>query len=371
MFLRRQPARPDATGDAEQSVARQTADGANGAPPHDYKRLANQIHKAIAGLGTDEEAVYRTLQELRRDPDAIRELKRVYAAEHRVALLDAIYDDFSGTELQFALQLLNMGTPGSTQRIEGPPAAPADVTTAVERLRKAVEGLGTDEEAIFAVLLPFNRNTLELQQEYQRRYDEDLRDRLVDELSGSELDYALELIETPYEHYIHEGNARLSGAPFGSFGDVSTFCLPEERETSAGTKRIYWYDKEYWDSDVKLQEGRPVCGIKLLSGKSPAEAIDVMFGHQDRWQIACAEFVQIVHLYALRHTLGAKRFDQRVGAGGFRLEVQRRQSTGVDTVVTWQRTNPSGPLVRSDTGQGDPRSVDAILAAAPIGSRVR
>jgi hypothetical protein len=105
--------------------------------------------------------------------------------------------------------------------------------------------------------------------------------------------------------------------------------------------------------------------------KSPAEAIDAMFDHQNRWMIACAEFVQIAQLYALRHTLGARRFDERVGREGFTLEVQRRESTGIETEVTFSRKGPSDQMGRSDTDQLDPRRVDEILAVAPVGSRVR
>lgn len=345
-------------------------------PLLDYKRIATQIHEAIAGLGTDEEAVYRALQELGRKQTAIEELKNVYWNEYKVLLIDDIYDDFSGTELEYALQLLNMGTPGSKQTIEPTPKHPLNVTLAAVRIREAVERMGTDEEAIFAVLLPFGRNTLELQNEYHRRYDEDLRDRLVDEMSGTELDYALELLETPYEHYIHEGNQKLAGASFESFGDVSTYCLPEERETSAGgTKRIYWYDKDYWEPGVHQEQvsGSMLlsCKVELLPGKSAAAAIDAMFEHQDRWKIACAEFVQIVHLYALRHTLGATRFDERVGKDGLTLELRRRESTGLETEGVFSRKGPSELMLRKDTGQPDPRPVDQILKSAPIGSRVR
>jgi hypothetical protein len=338
-------------------------------PPLDYKRIADQIHQAIAGPGTDEEAVYRALQKLDRDRAAIDELKRVYLQNYKMTLLDDIYDDFSDEELEYALQLLNMGSPGSKQRVEEIPRNSIDVTLSARRIRESVEKMGTDEEAIFAVLLPFRQNTLELQEEYQRLYHEDLRDRLVDEMSGSELAYALELLETPYERYLQEGNEKLASAPFGSFGDLSNYCFLEDRQTSAGTKLIYWYDKEYWESGVDTVHR--TCQVKLLPGKSAAAAIDAMFDHQDRWKIACAEFVQIVHLYALRHTLGAKRFDERVGRGGFTLEVKRRESTGIDAVVTLSRQHPTQQMKRSDTGQPDPRSLEDILAAAPIGSRVR
>jgi hypothetical protein len=218
-------------------------------------------------------------------------------------------------------------------------------------------------------LLPFRRNTLGLQAEYHRRYREDLRDRLVDEMSGSELAYALDLLETPYEHYLQEANQKLASTPFGSFGDVSTYCFPEEHETTSGTTRVYWYDQEFWEPDVDQVHG--TCKVKLLPGKRPSEAIDAMFDHQGRWKIACAEFVQIAHVYALRQTLGAKRFDERFASQGLSLELKRRESTGVVSEVTYRRTSPGANMTRSDTREVDPRSVDEILAAAPIGSRVR
>jgi hypothetical protein len=60
--------------------------------------------------------------------------------------------------------------------------------------RAAVDIVGTDEEAIFATLLPFERHTAELEAAFEKRYGENLRARIVSEMSGSELDYALELL---------------------------------------------------------------------------------------------------------------------------------------------------------------------------------
>jgi hypothetical protein len=358
-------------------VARAEAPGALEPAPDkprlDFADLADRIRKAIAGLGTDEEAVYRALQALDRDPEAINELMQAYRRRHGVSLVEDIRDDFSGSELEFALQLLNLGTATAAQKIEKGSAA-TDARTAAWRIRQAVEGPGTDEEAVYAALLPFRRDTLAVQNAYQDLYGEDLRDRITDEMSGSERDYALSLLETPYEHYLHEGNSRLAGAPFGEFGKLGFLCLAEEQDLSSGSGRTYWYDRNYWEPGIEItgtgKNQRRTCKVKLLSGKSAAEAIDQMFEHQGRWKIACAEFVQIVHLYALRHVLGAKRFDQAVGEP-FTLEVKRRESTGVRTRTAFTRASPNAPMTRSDSGTPDPRGIDAILATASIGARVR
>lgn len=335
----------------------------------DLAGIADRVHEAMEGWGTDEEGVYSALQELDRDPKAIGELMKVYQARHHASLIEDIEDDFSGSELEYALQLLNMGHAGSEQRIEREWTTLSDVRSAAERIREAVEGAGTDEEAIFAALLPFKHDTLLLQRAYNDLYREDLRERLVDEMSGSELEYALSLLETPYERLVQDANQRLAGAPFGTFGDVTMFCGPEERETSGGLERTYWYDREFWEHDFDAET--KACKVRLLPGKSAAKAIDAMFDHQDRWKISCSEFVQIAHLYALRHSLGARRFDATVGAGGFTLEIKRRASTGLQTEVTFTRAKRDEAMRRSDTGEVDPRSVDGILATAPIGSRVR
>jgi hypothetical protein len=163
----------------------------------EYDNLAERIHKAIAGLGTDEEAVYLALQQLERDPTAIARLESTYLARYGVSLEADIRDDFSGTELEYALQLLGRGTAGAAQEIGAVPALPAEFDAAARRLHVAVDIWGTDEEAIYAVLRPFNRDIAkldELRNAYFRLFREDLRDRIVDEMSGDELAYALYLL---------------------------------------------------------------------------------------------------------------------------------------------------------------------------------
>jgi hypothetical protein len=163
----------------------------------DYNRLADRIHSAIEGWGTDEEAVYSALQMCQGDSTAIAELKSRYLTRHGETLEDAIRGDFSGTELEYALQLINAGTPGSAQAIGGIPANAAQWKAAAARIRDAVEGWGTDEEAIYAVLRPLNRdpNLIDtLGTTYFVEYGENMIDRIKDELSEEELDYALYLL---------------------------------------------------------------------------------------------------------------------------------------------------------------------------------
>jgi hypothetical protein len=312
--------------------------------------IADRVYDAMEGLGTDEEGVYRALQELDRDQDLINELMTVYKQRHKADLLDDIKDDFSGTELEFALQLLNLGTSDKPQSIDD--ALFLRPQEAAQRIRDAVEGPGTDEEAIYAALLPFRRNTLDLQRAYQEAYHEDLRDRIDDEMSGSQLRYALDLMETPMERYMQEASAWLKRYPAVGFG------LPWKSKD--------WYDTRFWDVvyDSKSKEYM----LKLVSG-TPHDAIDALFHEQGRWHVDCAVFVDVVQLYALRQSLGAKRFDARIGSD---MRLRAHGSTGMQRRALFQRSAASAPFSVAGKGPltegGDEASV---LAQAPIGSRVR
>jgi hypothetical protein len=164
-----------------------------------YDRLAAEVHDAMAGWGTDEEAVYRALQRLGRDPDAIGRLEQAYQRAYGESLEAAVRDDFSGEELEFALQLLGRGSATSAQHADAvAPSTPQEMRRAAARIHAAVQGWGTDEEAIFAVLLPFNRNRALIDQLKdafrQIANGESLDEVLEGELSGSERDYAFYLL---------------------------------------------------------------------------------------------------------------------------------------------------------------------------------
>ena len=188
----------------------------------DFTTLAQRIHTAIDGLGTDEEGVYGALQQCERDPAAIASLKSAYLTLFGEDLEAAIRGDFSGTELEYALQLLGGGSAGSAQAVGATPSSAADFDAAANRIRTAVEGLGTDEEAIFAVLRPLNRDPAliaKLSDAYRALYSEELADRLVDELSGQELTYCLYLLRRGPS----AGMDQVTGEMEGEVGEQATW----------------------------------------------------------------------------------------------------------------------------------------------------
>lgn len=183
-------------------IRRQVAAPAAAAPVFadtlDYDRITRDVRKGVEGWGTDEEGVYRALQRLRRDPDAIKRAQDKYRQKYKGELVADIRGDFSGGELEYALQLINLGDPTSDQAIATTlPATEAEWIATAQRVRKAVERAGTDEEAVYAVFLPFGRDVLQLnmlKSYYTELYHEWLPDRLKSEMRGSELEYALWLL---------------------------------------------------------------------------------------------------------------------------------------------------------------------------------
>lgn len=166
----------------------------------DFNALAEALHNAMAGLGTDEEAIYVSLQKLERDPAAITSLRITYKRRFGNDLEAEIRDEMSGSELDFALELLGIPPTSGPTVAAAQPSSPGQIEAAARRLAAAMAGLGTDEEAIYATLLPFNRDATlltQLKTTYQRIFGRSLQDEIVDEMSSSELAYALYLLNAP------------------------------------------------------------------------------------------------------------------------------------------------------------------------------
>ena len=140
----------------------------------DFAALAGRVHEAVAGLGTDEDAVYAALGELNHDPAATAQLSRTYLATYGETLETAIRDDFSGDELARALGLL-----GSTNGAA--PAAgsvsPATVTAApVHPPRQLPMDLATGEAVLngaFGDVVSITAGSIQIldQAEFQAAYD--------------------------------------------------------------------------------------------------------------------------------------------------------------------------------------------------------
>jgi len=157
--------------------------------------LAERLHDAMEGLGTDEEAVYGALSG--RTPEDLDAIRDAYFLAYDRTLLADVNDDFSGDELARVMGLLESHpAPAATATPEE--AAGATATRAreiAEHLREAMRGLGTAEAEIFNALEGRTPDELgAIKREYLALTDNTLETDLVDELSGDDLARALGLL---------------------------------------------------------------------------------------------------------------------------------------------------------------------------------
>ena len=173
----------------------------------DYKALAAQLHDAIYGLGTDEEAIFVALQKLEKDATAIKKLIEIYKKEYSGADLEAdIRGDMSGEELRLALELMGIKDDPKAADIVGTvPSTDDEYKAVAKKLHAAMEWPGTDEEAIYGLLMPFNRDATKLTK-LKTIYQSELSGGLTGQgleadirgdMSSDELAYALFLLNAP------------------------------------------------------------------------------------------------------------------------------------------------------------------------------
>ena len=158
-------------------------------------RLAGRIHEAIDGPGTDEEAVYGALSG--RTPEDIDAIRDAYLAAYDTTLQADVDDDFSGDELDRVNQLLRgHAGPGVIATEAQEQAALATRAREIAAsLEEAIYGAGTEEDEIFNALEGRGRDEIEaIKREYAALTGNTLEEDLLDDLSGEELERALNLL---------------------------------------------------------------------------------------------------------------------------------------------------------------------------------
>jgi hypothetical protein len=148
-----------------------------GADRNAATRTATALREAMEGMGTDEEALIRNL--VGKSNAEIREIKAAYQQMYGESLEERVSSETSGDFRTVLMGIL------SANRSEAPVADPVAATRDATALRTAMQGWGTDEDALARILT--NRSPAELRaiaQAYQRMYGENLRGRVDSETSG-------------------------------------------------------------------------------------------------------------------------------------------------------------------------------------------
>jgi hypothetical protein len=183
-----------------------------GAPPArreygaEYETWAAQLRAAMQSWGTDEERIFETLQQVHDRPGAAASLKAAYQRQYGVDLETDLRDEMSGSELDLALVLLGQRPSSAETELRARTYAADEYDKAAERLYNAMRYPGTDEETIYAVLIPFSGNfdsLRKLKDAYRKKVGRSSSDALEedirDEMSGDELAYALKLLLAPQQ----------------------------------------------------------------------------------------------------------------------------------------------------------------------------
>jgi hypothetical protein len=138
---------------------------------HDpHQATAVSLHRAMAGIGTDEKTLFDTLERL--SPKDRAAVEASYSKKYGTSLRAALAAELSGADLDLAHSLLDGDKAGA----------------AAARLREALAGVGTDEAAIARALKGLSANERsQVQARYRQRYGETLDTALAADLSGQAL----------------------------------------------------------------------------------------------------------------------------------------------------------------------------------------
>ncbi|MEQ1903079.1 MAG: M35 family metallo-endopeptidase [Pirellulaceae bacterium] len=154
------------------------------------KQIARTLHEAMSGWGTDEEAIYGAFAG--RTQEQVGAIARVYQQMYNADLLQELKSELNDSEMEHLAMFSPTAAPGEPGTVK---RATALADMIAEQLNKAMRGVGTDEEAIYAALT--GRTTDELraiQDAYARLTNRDLAADIEDEMSGTELTRAKALL---------------------------------------------------------------------------------------------------------------------------------------------------------------------------------
>jgi hypothetical protein len=127
------------------------------------------------------------------------------------------------------------------------------------------------------------------------------------------------------------------------------------------------YDTTYWEEKEDEVKGY---GNKLVlrEGKTASEAIYAMFDNISGWSIDCAEFVQVAHMYALRH-FDESEFNERLD--DIQIDLRRHESMLLRGSTVYERQRSSESMMLK-AGEDLYKTTDAeeVIEKAPTGSRI-
>ena len=176
--------------------------------------VARRLHSAMEGWGTDEEAIYGALSG--RTPTDYQAIKEAYARVYDHKDLDAeLADELNDSEMaRVRAGLASTRDTGGLTADEQGAARVERARQIAQQLIDAMRGWGTDETQIYNALEGRSQDEVdEIRRQYYDITGHSLERDIRDEMSGSELDRALRLINAgnsgsfrnEFSEYLTEG----------------------------------------------------------------------------------------------------------------------------------------------------------------------
>ncbi len=148
----------------------------------DAKTVYDATDGGLTGWGTDEDALWRTLEG--KTAAQLNRLREAYQAHYGKALDEVVTGELSGEDAARAVIALS-GKSKSTRSKEPGESARSSPESSAKRLYEAIDGLGTDEDAIRAELKGKSKAEIDaIAVAYRQKYGADLRADLDSDLGG-------------------------------------------------------------------------------------------------------------------------------------------------------------------------------------------
>jgi Domain of unknown function (DUF4157) len=168
----------------------------------DLGAIAAHVHTAVTAVDADAEGAFVALQKLERKAAVISSFKTAYKTAFGTELEADIRKGLSDESLTLSLELIGVkDDPKAADMLSAKaPSKKKEWAATVTRLETALAAASPSGEQVFATLIPFDRDAKKLKKlktEYETKTKLKLEDDLKAKLVGSELAYALYLLNAP------------------------------------------------------------------------------------------------------------------------------------------------------------------------------
>ena len=235
----------------------------------EIKDKAEKLHEALEAWNDDEVQIHKVLSQL--DAEGQKQLAEYYKNEYDIDLDEHLASELGGSDLEIAQKLREGAVLGTQEAVQ---------------LFRSMDGLGTLDEGVRAALKGASPEKLQgMAKEYQRLYGESLEVALRGDLSGQELQDALDKLNTDP---MDKAAADLYTAMDGVGSDEAVILSTLAKLDKAGQDKLAAaYKAKYGvelDEDLAgdLEGPELLAAQKMRGGASPEMGAAVALFYSDR-----------------------------------------------------------------------------------------